>query len=229
MGKLFKHKEDVAFASAFRLVRLIFFIAYNMHWAACVWNGVLGEHLADKLELQPGLFERYTLCIWCACSFLLGLGALNPYTVGETYVATIFSVYGACLQACVFGAVAVLIAGLDAEETQFQRKIMVIAQRVRNMHLPEDLRKRVLSYYSMLWNLNRAGSANIDAFVSELSPSLQIDIRLCLFRDMFTKVSCRRSVKRLCPMQLHLCVCILCRSLSLRTQISATSLSKRLS
>ena len=219
MGKIFKRFDDLMFASAFRLARLLVFIAYNVHWSACIWNIVLGRQFAqhyhlgcssctacdvdptseacfaccdgidDPVMLSATQLEVYTLCIWCACSFLLGLGAVNPFTVIETYVATAISVYGACVQACVFGSVAVLIAGLDAEEAHFQRKITEVAQRLRHLSIPEVLRKRVISYYSMLWQLNRSGSSNIDSFVAELSPSLQSDIRLCLFRDMVIKVS----------------------------------------
>ena len=195
VGKLYKQFEDVTSSSLYRLMRLLIFIGYNIHWGACMWNGVVSDLLIDRVdggdeerEIITGVFARYTFCVWCSCSFLLGLGALNPVTVPETYVATWFSIYGACLQACVFGSVAVLIAGLDAEETQFQRKIFETAQRLRGLSLPNELRKRVLSYYSMLWQLNRAGSGNIDSFVGELSPSLQIDIRLCLFREMITKI-----------------------------------------
>ena len=192
LGKLFKQFDDIESSSMYRLMRLILFIAYNMHWIACLWNGVISDatlHMTEWYDEENGsLLQRYSFCAWCGCSFLLGIGALNPQTVLETSAAAAFSIYGACLQACVFGSVAVLIAGLDAEEAAFTRKIFGIKQRLRHMSLPEELRSRVLSYYTMLWSLNRAGSANDDGFVSELSPSLQIDIRLCLFREMFTKI-----------------------------------------
>jgi hypothetical protein len=200
VGKLFKRMDDLMFASAFRMVRLLVFIAYNIHWGACIWNRVMGAGefaqswgVAEKLEngqevMIGNVFTVYTFCVWCALSFLLGLGAMNPCNNAETYVASCLSVYGACLQACVFGSVAVLIAGLDAEETRFHRKLAEVAQRMRIMNLPEVLRKRVTAYYNMMWRLNRSGSTNDDSFISELSPSLQIDIRLSLFRDMLTKI-----------------------------------------
>jgi CRP-like cAMP-binding protein len=200
VGKILKRMDDLMFASAFRMMRLLVFIGYNVHWGACLWQGVMGQEFALMLNIAEeqvddtrkvvfvDLFTVYTSCLWCSISFLLGLGALNPITNSETYVASVLSIYGACLQACVFGSVAVLIAGLDAEESRFQRKVAEVSQRMRLMSLPDGLRKRVTAYYNMMWRLNLSGSTNVDSFINELSPSLQIDIRLCLFRDMLTKI-----------------------------------------
>ena len=196
MGNIIKQMDELVFASAFRLLRLLVFIAYNAHWSACVWNLVMQDELKELLT-GNGAEDGYTLCIWCATSLLLMLGSFSPITHLETYMSCVLAIYGACLQACVFGSIAVLIAGLDAEETQFHRKLIEVAQRMRNLSLPDVLRKRVIAYYTMLWQLNRSGSSNMDHFISELSPSLQTDIRLCLFRDMFTKVSSVSSISEL--------------------------------
>ena len=219
IGKILKRFDDLMFASAFRLARLLIFISYNIHWSACIWNLTFSDDFAiyfkvakecseclaceldptsedcdaccdggSRITMIDRILPVYTICVWCSCSFLLGLGAVNPFSVAETYVASALSIYGACVQACVFGSVAVLIAGLDAEEAQFQRKITEVATRLRHMSIPDVLRKRIISYYTMLWELNRSGSTNIDSFVGELSPSLQSEIRICLFRDMVVKV-----------------------------------------
>ena len=187
--QLYKRVDVMSLSSMYRLLRLLIFVAYNIHWFACFWNCVFSERDEFAVfDLAEGLLPRYSFCVWCACSFLLGLGALSPMTMVETYVATALSIYGATLSATIFGSVAVLIAGLDAEETLFKRKLVETERRLRNLSLPDELRKRVISYYTVLWQLNHAGSANIDGFVAELSPSLQVDLRLCLFREMITKV-----------------------------------------
>ena len=155
MGKLLKNIRDLAFASAFRIIRLLCFIVLMLHWAACAWALVMGnafmmyymllsydcsecdgvdeEELAANLDAAAaGTGEAHACCvanrrstgyIYASCmyysvSYLMGLGAINPISVTEKYFASVLSVYGACLLACITGSVAVLIAGIDADDSR---------------------------------------------------------------------------------------------------------------
>ena len=213
MGKLFKQMDDLMYASAFRLLRLLGFIFLMVHWAACLWKLVMGKEFeieqnirfCDCLECSDNVIEgdetdvcawrmkslaaTYSACYYYAVSYLLGLGAVGPVTSLEQFFASMLSVYGACLQACVFGSVAVLIAGLDADETKFQHKLEAVSMRMRQLGLPDWLRKRVLSYYDMVREYEHSiGDDVVDGFLKDLSPSLQMDIKICLFRTLVSKV-----------------------------------------
>ncbi|KAJ8607873.1 hypothetical protein CTAYLR_008904 [Chrysophaeum taylorii] len=102
-----------------------------------------------------GLATRYLKVVYIAASFILGLGAVNPLSNVETVLAVCMSIYGACLQATVFGAVAVLLSSLDAEVTEHRQKVMNVASRMRRMHLPKSLRDRVCHYFHMMWKLEQ--------------------------------------------------------------------------
>ena len=59
---------------------------------------------------------------------------------------------------------------------------------MRHLTLPAWLRKRVLAYYEMMHDVEcSTGDGEADAFMDELSPALQADIRLCLFESLLVK------------------------------------------
>ena len=81
------------------------------------------------------------------------------------------------------------MGGLDADEAKYQQKLASVVQRMRRMGLPPWLRKRVLVYYDMMRDVERCSSdKEADAFISDLSPALQADVKLCLFHTLISKV-----------------------------------------
>ena len=130
VGKLFKRIDDLVYASAFRLARIIGLLVLVMHWCACVWALGMSDQFAAKVKIlsrqcpacpecqidaeafecllccadsenvfvDAGLGERYSVCVYMAVAFLLGLGAVNPVTTTERYMAVAFTIFGACLQ-----------------------------------------------------------------------------------------------------------------------------------
>jgi hypothetical protein len=236
LGKMMKHYDDIAFASAFRILRLCFFIVLFMHWGGCGWALVMSDDFKLKYSLllldcagcsseDSGLPDwahdesvdiatlvgqhvieapscckhakasvtfAYSTCIFSAVSSVLGLGAFFPITITEKFFSSILSLFGACLQACVFGSVAVVIAGLDGDETTYNQKLAQVTSRMRHLGLPMWLRHRVIAYYDMARNLENcgagAGDSETDSFLSDLSPSLQSDIKLCMFRSLIANV-----------------------------------------
>ena len=218
MGKIFKRMDDLVFASAFRIGRVLLLLMYIVHWSACSWNAIMGKAFqwqhglmlcaacaaedTDEVAMceetrfdpecestQRNVETYYISCTYFSLSFLLGLGAINPVSNEEKYFASVLSIFGACLQACVFGAVAVVISGLDADEQNYHKKMTEVSKRMKTMALPADLRNRVMSYYEMLWRMNRSSTMDSDTFITELSPALQADIKVSLFRDMVTKIA----------------------------------------
>ena len=90
---------------------------------------------------------------------LLGLDIYMPQTQSERYFTAAFALLGACVQATVFGSVAVLIAGIDAEETSFRKKVAEASAKMRQLGLPPWLRKRVTEYLVLLRRYNLGGGA----------------------------------------------------------------------
>ena len=124
---------------------------------------------------------QYASCVYFAVSLFLGLGLRR--TAGEKYAA--FAIFGACLQACVFGSVAVIIAGLDADEAKYQQKLGGIIQRMRKWVCPY---RQLLIYYDMMCDIEHGSDKEADAFIEDLSPALQSDVRLCMFHTLITSV-----------------------------------------
>jgi hypothetical protein len=215
VGKMLKYFDDLAYASAFRIMRLLLFVVIMLHWSACAWamvmstdfqiaNGILVRDCTecgyDGIEIDETdscctnelatVSFTYASTMYIAVNFVLGLGSVIPISTPEKYFACALSIYGAILQACVFGSVAVLIGSFDADDAHYQQKLTHVAQRMRQIGLPLWLRKRVLAYYDMLRDLENCGhgQSDTDTFLTDLSPSLQADIKVCLFRSMISKV-----------------------------------------
>ena len=125
-----------------------------------------GAHVIARLKCckikAVDVATQYASCVYSAVSLFLGLG-LVPKTPGEQYLATVLAIFGACLQACVFGSVAVLIAGLDADESKHHQKLVYVAQRMRHLALPGWLRKRVVAYYEMMHDVEKGGGGDGEA------------------------------------------------------------------
>ena len=84
--------------------------------------------------------------------------------------------------ALVFGNIGVLVQNLSKKSTIFQEKIDNANEAMKNLRLPEDVRKTVelyLSYTSTASDLQN----ELDAFLSMLSPSLKQKVTTSIFRD----------------------------------------------
>ena len=126
------------------------------------------------------LTTQYIACLYISVAYLFGLGQnTEPFTDSERLFTILLCLFGACAQATIFGSVAAVICGLDAEETQFRKKVTTVAGRMRALNMPEKLRRRVLEYYEMQMKLGHNG----DDFMEDLNPSLRCKVKLWLFRD----------------------------------------------
>ena len=102
--------------------------------------------------------------------------------------AAFITVIGSAIQASVFGSVAVLLAGFDADEQKYRKKLVEVAALMKRMKIAPQLRERVNTYFENLWDYHHTTTDNLDDFLHELSPSLEIDIKVSLYRKLISQV-----------------------------------------
>ena len=189
--------------ASFQVGMLLVTICFVFHWVACGWI-MVGDQwcMYDRFRKAcPGLAEGrggldkltkdqrrkiYALSLWQGASNFFG-GA-DAETVPERLYFVFVCIVGAVLQAVLLGSFANVIKSLNQEFSEHQQTATRTLSWMQMMHLPEELQDRVLMYYEKLWQYQRTVSLESDIFTAHLTPSLQLETRMSLFRDMMLKL-----------------------------------------
>lgn len=110
---------------------------------------------------------------------------LNHCGVHGRY-ATVVIFYGACMNATLFGQVALLLQNQNSVYHRFQQELDSVNQNMRILNLPEELQQRVRNYYDYWFHRHRL--LDYRKFVSQLSSALGSEVCLYLHREMVQKV-----------------------------------------
>jgi len=187
IGKLFKRIDDMLQASAFRLLRLMSVVLILIHWTACAWMVISYTHIEES-EIQT-TWEQYSTCFFQAAAMLFGQGLFTvPTTIKQELFASVMTLVGAALQATAFGSVAVLLATFDEEEAQYNKRMVDIGRRMRQLDITPKLQNKVLSYFEYLWLTTKTTSTDADAFIEQLSGPLRSEVKLNLFGDLVQQI-----------------------------------------
>ena len=123
---------------------------------------------------------------------VLASALLTRDTLGATTVlfvhryATFVIFYGACMNATLFGQVALLLQNQNSVYHRFQQELDSVNQNMRILNLPEELQQRVRNYYDYWFHRHRL--LDYRKFVSQLSSALGSEVCLYLHREMVQKV-----------------------------------------
>jgi potassium voltage-gated channel Eag-related subfamily H protein 6 len=193
IGKLFKRMDDILQASAFRLIRLILVVLMIIHWTACAWMVISYSHVEES-EWQT-VWEQYSTCFFQAAAMLFSQGLFTtPITIKQELFSSFMTLIGAALQATAFGSVAVLLATFDEEEAHYNKWMVDIGRRMRQLDLTPKLQNKVLSYFEYLWLTTKTTSTDADAFIEQLSGPLRSEVKLNLFGDLVGQIPFLRKV-----------------------------------
>ena len=69
----------------------------------------------------------------------------------------------------------------------YQALMHDVHAHMNSLHLPSDVRSRVLHYYDFLWGRNKSGSDR-KSFMQQISPSLKAEISLFQHRELISRV-----------------------------------------
>ena len=129
--------------------------------------------------------SQYWMVMYASMMIMMGdsIDCKNNY---ETVYAVGMSLVGACLTAMMFGQMAHIVAGMDAEDTRYEELMGHVRDQVSQLDLLPETRERVVDYYEFQWRIN--SGMDRQQFLGSLSPCLRIEILLSVYADIVGKM-----------------------------------------
>ncbi len=163
------------------------------HWSACIWHAALDDsddagqswlrNISEDRQKTP--WRLYVTCANGAFLMLCGEN-IGATTTKEEMVSMLLMLIGACVQATIFGQVALLISNSNSIIGKFKEKQEVMNENMEALNLPKSIRQRVHNYLEYNWKRQKALDRN--EFMANLSPPLCAEVALFLHSNMIQKV-----------------------------------------
>jgi len=105
---------------------------------------------------------------------------INPTNHIELIFSSILFIFGALINANIFGTIAVIVTSLNRKAQRFQEKIDVANTSMKNMKLPENLQTHVREFM-LSTQSNLDNQKELDEFMTMISPSLRNQVTKHIF------------------------------------------------
>ena len=145
-------------------------------------------------EVAYSVSERYADAIYISLLIVVGEDSY-PRTSAQRSFVVVAMILGACFYATVVGSVAMLVKNADVQTSIYHEHMDALNSKMELMGLSQDLRQRVVSYYSFVWKRLRTFSTergefqlNVENFLQELPLPLREEISLFLHKHMVERV-----------------------------------------
>lgn len=177
----------------FPIFKLLATIVYFSHFFACVLQLVRYSEGTYNLPQQLNDFTHpedsspYMRSLYETVYLLLGESLSDVYTKNERIFVYLTVLLGAVLNAWLFGQVAIYVDSMMRDSLGYQSLMHDVHAHMNSLHLPPDVRSRVLHYFDFLWSRNKSGS-DIKSFMQKISPSLKAEISLFQHRELISRV-----------------------------------------
>lgn len=122
---------------------------------------------------------QYWMSIYHAVLLLTG-NDIGPRGWFQVAFTAFFITMGALINANMFGQLAVIVSTINRKTTQFHDKIDISNTAMKNLGVPEQLQKRVISFLTYTQNLLEAQD-ELKMFLDLISPSLREEVLRCIF------------------------------------------------
>ena len=169
----------------------------NGTWTNCVFERTLFRPRSEAIARTAGGVAAgngkdssietayFTAFYW---SLLVVLGnSVDPVNKAEYMVTIVFSLLGMLVFAVIIGSASSLIASLDSEGEARLNQMNAVNYYMSFRGVPDWMQDRVRAYYEYLWVSGQA--AHHKKAFDELPPMLQIQLTLCLKRQMIENCS----------------------------------------
>ena len=111
---------------------------------------------------------------------------IGPRGSGLLLLMTLLLFIAAFINASIFGNLAVVLQQMNLKAAKLQEKIENANSTMKNLGIHEDLQKEIYKY--LLYTHNNLEQQNeLDIFLSQLSPSLKIQVRSSILKDSVYK------------------------------------------
>ena len=174
-----------------RLVKLIFFLVLYLHWVGCAWYYIAKQNKEwipplDYVFITTDLYEQNNFYKYCSSMYhsvlMLGGNDLGPRGEYQYIFISIILIFGALINAILFGNMGVMLQSLSRKSTDFQAKLDNANDAMKNLKMPESIKDDV-NYYLSYTQSTLDHQKELDSFLSMLSPSLKQKVINYIFYD----------------------------------------------
>ena len=188
--------------SLLSLLKLVASLFLIWHWTACLYilisvrvaSANHGTHLFETREpwvpptnvLVGSSWVRYAY----AASWAIGTTCLTmrpePNTIVQLVFGDTITVLGFITMAGIVGSATTAISEIQAQRSEASRLLQTIARYMRRKHLPQNVRRRVLSYYRF-----HQTSMNIldhESVLVGLPRAMRMQISLIMHKPIFVQL-----------------------------------------
>ncbi|CAI2362152.1 unnamed protein product [Moneuplotes crassus] len=180
-----------------RLFQLIFFLILYFHLTACFWFYITrdnkrwippyDENNDGSNIYESSSFSQYLTSIYYSILLLAGNDML-PQGDRQIMFLSIALFAAAIINANIFGNIAVLLQQIYRKTAQFQEKVENATSTMKNLHVPENLSKRIQEYLTETQS-TLDQQTEFDNFLSILSPSLRIEVTKHIFHESLLSIN----------------------------------------
>ncbi|CAI2372437.1 unnamed protein product [Moneuplotes crassus] len=177
-----------------KLFRLLFFIILYIHFIACLlfffrkensWLPPLEYGWKDEDLFQASTSRQYTTSLYHSMLVLAG-NDIAPSSDLAFILQTTLLLLSSIINASIFGNLAVLLQQMNLKAAQLQEKVENANSTMKSLRIPEDIQDEV-NMYIMNTHNNIEQQNELDTFLSQLSPSLQLQIRKAILKDVISQ------------------------------------------
>jgi len=165
-----------------RLILLVFWVLMAAHTIGCAWIIMTGNpDNLSSLDLYVRGFYWTTTTLTT-----IGYGDILPNTTNQIIFVIFVEFIGAGMYGLIIGNIANLIANIDVAKAQHNEKMEKLNTFLRYRDIPQDLSKKINSYFDYLWQTRRGYDES--SVLAELPASLKTWVSLFLNKDIIEKV-----------------------------------------
>ena len=166
-----------------------------LHCVGCAWYYIVKQNKEwipplDYVYITTDLYDKNNFYKYCSSVYhsVLMLGGNDVGPRGEfqyIFISTIL-IFGAIINAILFGNMGVMLQSLSRKSSDFQAKLDNANDAMKNLGIPEGIKDEV-KYYLSYTQSTLDHQNELDSFLLMLSPSLKQKVTRYIFYDSILK------------------------------------------